>query len=324
MRKLYKPDYDKLTSAEKQRLFNDIAAKYEGFVFKRLETFTRFGQSTETGVFVYQEREFVFVPGGTVTLGWDAFAVGMDGLTRNDLQTTLSEYGVTDLDAFLRSVMSPVREVTIGPMLAERQTSEIGWLAASLDEPEIKADQDIRQALERFETDDIPCLIYHESFRLRRTASGGVELHLYRPVSYADFKSGVAQDGFSLPTENEWEYLCGGGSRTLFRWGDSFDFDMKLKHFEAGLPEEQPYDLQLPNRFGLEIAYDPYRYEVIDDEPYLKGGDGGCYICGGSGMSLGYLPVATYFRDLGLEDDPIGYLDDVGGNYTCYRRIIRL
>ena len=28
---------------------------------------------------------------------------------------------------------------------------------------------------------------------------------------------------FTLATEDEWEYLCNGGARTLFRWGDTLE-----------------------------------------------------------------------------------------------------
>lgn len=28
---------------------------------------------------------------------------------------------------------------------------------------------------------------------------------------------------FSIPTEDEWEYLCNGGSRIFFRWGDTLN-----------------------------------------------------------------------------------------------------
>lgn len=57
---------------------------------------------------------------------------------------------------------------------------------------------------------------------------------------------------------------------------------MLLKHFEEAQPDKTEYDLKMPNQFGLEIAYDPYKQEVIMDSQYfVKGGDGGCLICGG-------------------------------------------
>ena len=39
--------------------------------FLGLHTFDRWGQSCTTGIFKKDGREFVFVPGDTVTLGWE-------------------------------------------------------------------------------------------------------------------------------------------------------------------------------------------------------------------------------------------------------------
>ena len=38
----------------------------------------KMGQSCTTGIFKKDGREFVFVPGDTVTLGWEQFAVGLN------------------------------------------------------------------------------------------------------------------------------------------------------------------------------------------------------------------------------------------------------
>jgi hypothetical protein len=65
--------------------------------------------------------------------------------------------------------------------------------------------------------------------------------------------------------------------------------------------------------------------EVAEDSEYfLKGGDGGCNICGGSGMVLGYFPVSAFFRAASLSDDDLDCQSDIGGDYTFYRRIVRL
>ena len=45
------------------------------------------------------------------------------------------------------------------------------------------------------------------------------------------YTSGLEKQGLSLPTADEWAYLCGGGCRTLFPWGDGMDYSMHLHHF---------------------------------------------------------------------------------------------
>lgn len=319
MDELYnKTDFDKLPAEQRHHLLKSLAYTHNRFHLKGIQHFERFGRGIETAVYEYDGSEFVFVPGDIVRLGWAAFINGMDATTREAMLDSLQAHGVFDLDIYLRSLMSPPRTVQIGPMLVERRLNEIGWRETLLGDPGVWNNVEIRGAIEKFKRSEFDCYIEYEQYRLRKNAHGEVELHLYEPVSYSAFKAWVAEDNFTLPTENEWEYLCGGGSRTLFRWGDSFDYDMRLRHFEAAQPDKTLYDLELPNQFGLEIAYDPYKYELVDGAPHFKGGGN---LCGGLDMTMGYLPVATYYRDLNLEDDP---LDDVASNYHFYRRVFRL
>lgn len=125
----------------------------------------------------------------------------------------------------------------------------------------------------------------------------------------------VAKLGMRLPICDEWEHACGGGARTLFRWGDDTpeDFcpddtcaeDRELKRAWALSLGKLRYEESPPgwtlhsqlNLFGLRIAMDPYRRDLVSDDPWRLGGDGGVAICGGHGMFLGWLPLATAFRD---------------------------
>ena len=324
MELLPKNEYIKLPAAQRHHFLKALTDKLPGFRLKGIQRFGHFGLALDTGTYEYEGCEFVYVPGDIARLGWEDFALGMDAATRTDMLETLSGYGVTDLEAFLKSAMSPVRTAAVPHMLVERFPRDIGWESVLLNEPAIWNSAEIRAAVEKFKRSNERCFISHNRYRLLKTDEGDVKFYLYKPVSYANFKTWVENLGFNLPTEDEWEYICGAGSKTLFRWGDSFNFNFNLKHFEDEDQPAKPYDLAQPNQFGVVIAHDPFMQEVIDGAPYFKGGDGGRYICGGAGKSLGYLPVATYFRDLDLLDDPLGYLDDIGGQYTCYRRILRL
>ena len=83
------------------------------------------------------------------------------------------------------------------------------------------------------------------------------QVSLYHEVDYLDFQNRLQKQGFSLPTADEWAYLCGGECRTLFPWGDGLDYSMRLHWFEdIDEDENRPYDMEEPNFFGLSIAYD--------------------------------------------------------------------
>ena len=128
---------------------------------------------------------------------------------------------------------------------------------------------------------------------------------------------------FTLATEDEWEYLCNGGARTLFRWGDTLN-DVLTEIFDVGTvskkdKEETSSVLNQPNMLGLFIAYDSYKNEIIDNTLYTKGGDGGCSLCGGDG-AIYVLPCYTAFYRQPVDSRNHG----LSKNYYCYRRILRL
>ena len=56
--------------------------------------------------------------------------------------------------------------------------------------------------------------------RLQFDGQGGVRADEFVSKTHADLVGHLKNDGFRLLTSDEWEYLCGGGIATLFRWGD--------------------------------------------------------------------------------------------------------
>ena len=72
--RLFRPQFNQMDTTEKQTLMESLAARYD-MTFLGLHTFDRWGQSCTTGIFKKDGREFVFVPGDTVTLGNTAFTV---------------------------------------------------------------------------------------------------------------------------------------------------------------------------------------------------------------------------------------------------------
>lgn len=80
---LFRPQFDTLKLSDKLWLMQTLATRYH-LTFKELYAFSRWGQSCTTGLFEKGGREFVFVPGDTVILGWESFVQGMDRPTKRN------------------------------------------------------------------------------------------------------------------------------------------------------------------------------------------------------------------------------------------------
>ena len=125
---LYRSQFDQMKTTEKQALMESLAARYT-MTFLGLHTFDRWGQSCTTGIFEKDGREFVFVPGDTVTLGWEQFAAGLNQESREELEYLFREWEMEqDPAELIGESMAPVRQVAIGPMLA-------GWAHYSVSCP---------------------------------------------------------------------------------------------------------------------------------------------------------------------------------------------
>ena len=316
--KLFRPEFHQMETAEKQALMERLAARY-AMAFLGLHTFDRWGQSCATGVFEKDGREFVFVPGNTVTLGWDHFAAGLDPDSREELDELFREWEIEQSpEALIRESMAPVRQATIGPMLVGRKLEELCWEPVKMNDPRVTAHPDWLKKFRDFAWSDLESLTLHQSARIERMKSG-FHIWIYNRTDYDTLLAGLEQQGFSLPTADEWAYLCGGGCRTLFPWGDGMDYSMHLHHFESLEDEDKPFDMEGPNFFGLSIAYDPYMREVVKAEQFTTcGGDGGRSICGGLGIFLGFLPCSPHCKPEVQEDK------ELNGDYDFYRPMIRV
>lgn len=337
MQALQRSVWQALSTAEKEATLRELPLP-EGFSLLRMDTFARYGQQLETGVFGYGDCEFVFIPGDKVTLGWENRMDRMDAPTRAELEKGLEELGrsLEEAPELMRQLMSPLREVTIGPMLVERHIRSVSWEEATAEE--LAEDEELQADLATFLQSGYNAYELNETHRFTRIGDEvRVEL-FWTSDDYPEWAETTLTGSVAILTEDEWEYLYGGGSRTLFPWGDSFDYTMKVRHFGElqpaaadednnagdGLPAvERPYDLELPNAFGLYFLGDPYQCELTvsaDGVVRGKGGDGGSAICGGLGVLLGYLPTATAYRDPYAGE--LEWPELIG--YFHFRRIVRL
>ena len=104
---LFRPQFDTLKLSDKLWLMQTLATRYN-LTFKELYAFSRWGQSCTTGLFEKGGREFVFVPGDTVILGWESFVQGMDKANQEELADIFAEIEYEgSVEEFLRQGMTP-------------------------------------------------------------------------------------------------------------------------------------------------------------------------------------------------------------------------
>ena len=312
MENLYNEAYSLLPIEEKKEILENLAKKYN-MELLRFETFSKYSKSTFTAIFKYKESEFVFVPGDTVTLGYEGLPKNLSDESLDQLKY-FSKNPNEFLEEYIRDNFSKVRKATIKPILVERDLQILAWRKSNLEELK-DFYSDLLKDYNEFKSSNYNRLTLDETARFTKVGND-IEIELYDDISYEELCENLKDEGFSLANLDEWEYLCGGGCRTLFPWGDDIDYNMNLFYYTK---KGNKYDLEEPNFFGLSIAYDPYKMEIIDNKSFSKGGDGGCNVCGGFGEFLGYLSCSPYFNQV------IDYEEEyLNGDFNFYRRIIRI
>ncbi len=210
------------------------------------------------------------------------------------------------------------------------ECATLGWedFAEGLDE---ESRADLEQALKSFGVCDVREFLSQCTTGVRQKNIAPMLVQCEpEPVmgtrTYSQLKTWLAVNGYSLPTADEWEYLCGGGTRFLFPWGDSFPYGMRLKYYEDDTQRERmsslgEYPMETPNFLGVVIGYDPCKAELVHDiMKAVKGGDGGSSIESTGSAFLGYLPCSPYFSlDYGM-----GEQEALISSKEVFRRIIRI
>lgn len=311
-------EWNDLTAGQQISLARAVEKQLpQEFAFKTLRRCS-LGQITQNiAIFAMgTEATFALVPGGEVILGFDARSWHPNVDEEQSWQGTAQKFGIEEsLNDYINQVTTPLRHVVLPPLLIETVATEVGWEPVSLDTIDVKA------LLNQLPSGDGPyTLSKHwddQQIRVTRTEGGKLIAQMARPTTHEALSSELKQQGFRFPTFDEWEYACGGGARMLFRWGDHVLCDRyptdispaeaawrrewvlsggQLPYPESGFTSDWS-DHKQPNAFGLLIATDPYKNELIAELNATRGGDGGCTICGGSGFLMGWLTLATaYFE----------------------------
>lgn len=223
----------------------------------------------------FPRRDFLYVPGKrNAVLGWDTSRCPLPP----GIEAAFHQYYLKDLD-YRRGCLEEDREdylEELGRAATEEQRQECEGLLRETEEDLRALDTwtwedylgslltDLDACTSPLRTADIPPMVVE---RWSWTTPEAIE------------------PPFSLPTEDEWEYLCSGGVHSLFPWGDALDLDAVGK---------ETLDKDAKNAFGLVIG-NACRAERVAGDAYLKGDDGGCALCGGEADRAAF-PYSPYFR----------------------------
>jgi hypothetical protein len=332
--------WEGVAPAEREALARRLAQQLpSGFTFQAIRRFRLGERQQHVALYQKDNATFALIPGGVASLGYDAdrqWEPNLDEL--ESWQGTSEEYGIAKtIQEYIAEVTLRVRRAELSPFLIETSAGELGWEPIGVDDPEVQGILREYPAQRQVEVSRGDA-----STRVRRGQEGEIIAERSLSRTHADLAAQLAAMGSRFPTSDEWEYACGGGVPTLFRWGDHVPCDRyptdvspaeaawrrqwvlsagKLERPSEGFASDSDYHRQ-PNTFGLLIASDPYKYELVAEIGVTRAGDGGCTICGGAGFFIGWLTLATaYFEEHSCKHDPT---EPVSHGYTVGRRVLEL
>lgn len=314
----------------------------EPFNFTGVHRFSMGDRSNSVALFsADNESVFALIPGGEVELGFDASRWEPAPDEAESWADSAEEYEIEqNLTEHIESLTTPVRRIVIDPFLIETRAAEVGWEPIGFDDP------DVVELLKNLSSGNGP----HTSTmsrgdrktRVIRDEFGHITAEVANRPTHESLSAALCAGSFRYPTSDEWEFACGAGGSTLFRWGDHapcdrYPTDISPAEAEwrrqwvlSGGTLEYPIDgfktdwdyHRRPNAFGLIIAENPYNYELVAEPGTTRGGDGGSTICGGAGFFMGWLTLATaYFESDSCRYDPA---DEITVGYTIGRRVLPL
>ncbi|MGK8207693.1 hypothetical protein ACRS8P_11370 [Burkholderia cenocepacia] len=251
-------EWQQASPAQKERAAHALArALPDGFAFDAVRSFDFAGRHADIAQFTLGDACFSLVPGATVRLGFDA----ADWTPTPDMveswQDTARTYGIDEsLHDHVDARTRERRTVTLGPLLVETRHAEVGWRKID------SCDARVRALLDKHPQG----VTQYDGVITRITVSDNGEVVAEqadaRALTYAGIVRQDAGSGFRFPTPDEWEYLCGAGAPTLFRWGNHVPCD---RYPTDAVPDEAASERETAiegARAGHPVADFPPRPEI--------------------------------------------------------------
>ena len=307
----------------------------------QLKTFEMSGIKLRSFQFLLNQEPFTFIPGAkNVILGWDNG--GNDDILREVLLNAYDdlvdsaerqrEFSGQNFNDWINAHTTYLRKVDIPPMIVAKyalpvSTEPIGTIDPitgkfSGDEAEYDKFHETIQSV------PFPKLSFGESINFVQPEAYLEQHHFFlelfpftekyrvfkhTPQTYRENLKSIDDKGFRLLTENEWEYVVGGGTRKLFRFNTHEEVEALL---ETTGSFHQVKVTESENMFGLVIDSSRERYELTNDAFVLKLTNQ----AKSGNIVRDILPLATYYQS----HRSVNFSDKLAPEQFQYRKVIDL